>query len=205
MRDAPTIASLTDPVVSIVAPSAEDLDHDPVGTGPFKFVEHEQGMSLTVTRNDDYWDGAVKFEGATFYYVSDPLTRSLMLEGDDVDIARGIPQSEYNEIEDKPDLEVLTKETLRTYFMYVNTMKAPLDDVRVRQAVNYCIDREEIVDTALEGVGGTPAKSVFPSILPWSANDELEGYTFNQAEALSLLEAAGITDTDGDGWLDYDT
>ena len=201
---APTIASLTDPVVSIVSPAADDLAHNPVGTGPFKFVDHEQGVSLTVTRNDDYWGGAVKLEGAIFYYVSDPLTRSLMLEGDDVDIARGIPQSEYNEIEDDPDLEVLTKETLRTYFMYVNTRKAPLDDVRVRQAINYCIDREEIVDTALEGVGGTPAKSVFPSILPWSANDELEGYTFNQAEALSLLEAAGITDTDGDGWLDYD-
>ncbi|MEA2053419.1 MAG: ABC transporter substrate-binding protein [Euryarchaeota archaeon] len=81
--------------------------------------------------------------------------------------------------------------------------KAPLNDVKVRQAINYAINREQIVDTALEGVGGIAAIGVFPSILPWSANDVLTGYSFNEAKALSLLADCGITDTDGDGWLDY--
>ena len=202
---APTIASLSDPVVSIVSPEAdeEDLDTVAVGTGPFKLVEFEPGMSLSVERNDEYWGGQVKLESATFEYVSDPQTRAYMLEAGDVDIARGIPQAEAEIIDDNPNLNVINKETLRTYFMYVNTEKEPLDNVKVRQAINYAIDRDQIVETALEGVGGVAAKSVFPSIMPWSANDDLEGYPHNQAKALSLLAEAGITDTNGDGWLDY--
>lgn len=201
---APVIASLSDPVVSIVSPEADDLDAEPVGTGPFKFMEFEPGISLTVVRNNNYWGGAVKLEAAILEYVSDPQTRAYMLDAGEVDIARGIPQAEAAIIDNDPDLEVISKETLRTYFMYVNTKKGPFDDVRVRQAINYAIDREDIVEAALEGVGGVAAKSVFPSVMPWSANDDLEGYSHSQTKARSLLADAGITDTDGDGWLDYD-
>jgi peptide/nickel transport system substrate-binding protein len=201
---APTIASLSDPVVSIVSPEADDLGTVAVGTGPFKCVNFEPGISLSMVRNDNYWGGAVKLEAAIFKYVSDPQTRAYMLEAGEVDMARGIPQAEVDIIDSDPDLDVISKETLRTYFMYVNTGREPFNNVKVRQAINYAMDRDQIVETALEGVGGVPAKSVFPSVMPWSANDDIEGYSFNQATALSLLAEAGITDTDGDGWLDYD-
>jgi peptide/nickel transport system substrate-binding protein len=201
---APTIASLTDPVTSIVSPNVEDLGTEAAGTGPFKLVEFEPAVSMSVERNDNYWGGPVKLESATFEYIKDPQTRAYMLEAGEVDMARGIPQAEADIIDDKADLDVISKETLRTYFMYVNTEKAPLNDVKVRQAINYAINREQIVETALEGVGGVAAKSVFPSIMPWSANDDLEGYLHNQTEARSLLADCGITDTDGDGVLDYD-
>jgi len=200
---APTIASLSDPVVSIVSPEADDLGTEAVGTGPFKCVDFEPAVSLSVVRNDNYWGGAVKLEAAILKYVSDPQTRAYMLEAGEVDMARGIPQAEVDIIDSNSDLDVISKETLRTYFMYVNTGREPFNNVKVRQAINYAINRGQIVETALEGVGGVPAKSVFPSVMPWSANDDLEGYPFNQAKALSLLAEAGITDIDGDGWLDY--
>ncbi|WP_440954298.1 ABC transporter substrate-binding protein [Methanosarcina sp. Mfa9] len=199
-----TIASLSDPLVSIVSPEAPDLAHEPVGTGPFKFESYEEGMRLSVVRNEDYWGGDVGLEHVTIDYVSDPLTRSLKLQGGDVDIVRGIPATEFGLIDGSPELEVVSKETLRTCFMYVNGNKAPLDDVRVRQALNYAIDREQVVNTALEGVGGVPAKSVFPSVLPWSANEQLEGYPYSPEKAKQLLSEAGIADSDGDGWLDYE-
>ena len=198
---APTIASLTDPLVSIVSPDASDLDNDPVGTGPFMYDDHELEASLSVVRNPDYWGGGVKLEGVTLTYISDGATRAAMLQSGDADIARGLPYPEVSTIEADPYLDVVSKETLRLYFMFVNTEKAPLNDIRVRQAINYAIDREEVVDTALEGVGGVPAKGVFPSIFPW-ANDELAGYTHNQTKALELLEEAGITDSDGDDVLE---
>lgn len=201
---APTIASLTDPLVSIVSPDATDLDNDPVGTGPFMHDSHEFGASLSVIRNPDYWGGGVKLESTTMTYISDGVTRALMLESDDADISRGLPYPEVSTIESDPYLDVVSKETLRLYFIFVNTEKAPLDDVRVRQAINYAIDRDEVVDTALEGVGGVPAKGVFPSIFPWT-NDELIGYPHNQATALSLLEDAGITDIDSDGTLELNS
>ena len=201
---APTIASLTDPVTSIVSPNVVDPGTEGGGTGPFKLVEFEPKVSLSMIRNDDYWGGQVKLESAIFEIIPDPQTRASMLEAGDVDIARCIPTAEADIIDGKSDLDVISKETLRTYFMYVNTKKAPLNDVKVRQAINYAINRDQIVETALEGVGGVAAISVFPGIMPWSANEDLEGYTHNQTEALSLLANCGITDTDGDGVLDYD-
>jgi peptide/nickel transport system substrate-binding protein len=120
---APTIASLSDPVVSIVSPKAGNLGTVAVGTGPFKLVEFKPGISLSVLRNDNYWGGAVKLEAAIFEYVSDPQTRAYMLEAGEVDMARGIPQAEVDIINSNPDLDVIKKETLRTYFMYVNTEK----------------------------------------------------------------------------------
>ena len=200
---APTIASLTDPLVSMVSPDASDLASDPVGTGPFMYDSNEFGASLSIVRNPDYWGGGVKLEDVTLTYVSDSTTRAAMLESGDADIARGLPYPQVSTIEGNPDLDVVSKETMRAYFMFVNTGKAPLDDVRVRQAINYAIDRDEVVNVALEGVGGVPAKGVFPSIFPW-ANDELAGYSHNQAKALELLAAAGITDSDSDGTLEYD-
>ena len=201
---APTIASLTDPVTSIVSPNVVDPGTEGGGTGPFKLVEFEPKVSLSMIRNDDYWGGQVKLESAIFEIIPDPQTRASMLEAGDVDIARCIPSAEADIIDGKSDLDVISKETLRTYFMYVNTKKAPLNDVKVRQAINYAINRDQIVETALEGVGGVAAISVFPWIMPWSANEALEGYLHNQTEALSLLADCGITDTDGDGVLDYD-
>jgi len=199
---APTIASLTDPLVSMVSPDATDLDNDPVGTGPFMHDAHTFGTSLSVVRNPDYWGGGVKLEDVTLTYISDSTTRATMLVSGDVDMARGLPYPQVSDIEDKSHLDVVSKETMRAYFMFVNTGKAPLDDVRVRQAINYAIDRDEVIDVALEGVGGVSAKGVFPSIFPW-ANDELAGYPHNQATALALLAAAGITDSDSDGTLEY--
>jgi peptide/nickel transport system substrate-binding protein len=198
---APTIATLTDPVTSIVNPNVEDPGTEGGGTGPFKLVEFEPKVSLSMIRNDDYWGGQVKLESAIFEIIPDPQTRASMLEAGDVDIARCIPTAEADIIDDKADLDVISKETLRTYFMYVNTKKAPLNDVKVRQAINYAINRDQIVETALEGVGGVAAIGVFPGIMPWSANDVLTGYSFNEAKALSLLAEANITDTDGDGVL----
>jgi len=198
---APTIASLTDPLVSIVSPDATNLASDPAGTGPFRYADNVWGTSLSVVRNLEYWGGGVKLESATMTYVSDSATRAAMLESGDVNIARGLPYPQVSTVKDNPYLDVVSKETMRAYFMFVNTEKAPLDDVRVRQAINYAIDRDEVVNVALEGVGGVPAKGVFPSIFPWT-NDELKGYPNNQAKALELLADAGITDTDSDGVLE---
>lgn len=199
---APTIASLTDPLVSIVKPG-ENISINPIGTGPFKFESYQKGISLTVKRFDEYWGGLPKLDGAVIYYVGDPVTRGLQLEGKEVDIARGISPSDVGVIQKDPQLEVLNKETLRTYFLYVNTNKDPLSDLKVRHAINHAISREDIVNSVLEGIGGVAAKGVFPSILPWSVNDELEGYPFDPEKSIELLREAGIYDKDNDGWLDY--
>jgi len=198
----PVIASLSDPICSMVSPSATDLKTHPVGTGPFMFDSFESGKNLRVSKNPSYWDGEVLTDKVNFQYNKDPIARSLMLQSGDVDIARNIPQADADTINSEPGLETMTKETLRTYFCYINGAKAPFDDIRVRQALNYAINRDEIVNTALEGIGGKPANGPFPSILPWSANSIIPGYSYNPDQALSLLKEAGITE-DNQGKLMY--
>jgi len=198
----PTITSLIDPLVSIVKPDVNP-NTTPVGTGPFKFDSYEKGVKLVVKKNDEYWGDQAKLDGANLFFVSDSMTRAMQLEGGDVDIARGLPQTEVQNIKGKSNLEVLSKETMRENLIYVNMRKAPFDILSVRQALNYAIDRKEIVDTALEGVGGVAAVGVLSSQNPWSANKELKAYEFDQSKAKALLKDTGIADTDGDGWLDY--
>jgi len=198
---APTLAALADVrIASIVSPNAKDLEKHPVGTGPFKFVSYEPDVKLVVEKNENYWKGPVKADGATVSYISQPETRALMLEGGEADIVWALPAQWYDSIENAANTKVVSKDTSRTYFLFVNTAKPPLDKVEVRQALSYAIDREEIVDSALEGVAGTPAKSFWPSTYPWSANDEVEGYSYDPEKAKELLEEAGLT-WDGKAWL----
>ncbi len=199
---APLISSLVDPIMSIVSPKAENLDTEPVGTGPFKFVSFEPGTSLELEKNPDYWGGEAKVDRVLIQYNKDSTARTMLIKSGDVDIARDPLQSEYSALKNNPDINVTSKETLRTYFLYVNGGKAPFNDTRVRQALSYAINRQEIVDTALEGVSGIPATGVFTNTMPWNANNRIKSYEYNPEKALELFEEAGITKGD-DGKLYY--
>ena len=199
---APTILMFTDTIMSIVSPNAENLNKEPVGTGPYKFVSFEPGASIELIKNPDYWGEEPKIDRVIIQYNKDAAARTLLLKSGDVDITRDVLQSEYTTLEADSDINIVSRETLRTYFMYINEGKAPFDDIRVRQALNYALDRQEIVDTALEGVAGSPATGIFPDIMPWSANDQIEAYEYNPEKALELLAEAGIT-PGSDGKLYY--
>ena len=195
---APLIASLVDPVMSIISPNIVDVDKQPVGTGPYAFVSFESGASMDLVRNDDYWAGTPGAAKLSMLYNADATARTLMLKSGDVDIAKDILPSEYASLKSGTSTDVESKETLRTYFIYINGGKAPFDDVNVRQALSYALNRQEIVDTALEGVAGSPAVGMFTNTMPWNANDKIASYNNDQEKALELLAKAGITKgTDG--------
>ena len=201
---APTIATLTDPIVSIVNPDVDDIAREPSGTGPFMFSSFNPDTRLEVTKNHEYWGELAKVDRVVIEYVSDPMTRALKVEGRDVDIADSVPASEVSRLNSLGHIDTVNEETMRTAFMYVNTNKEPLDDVRVIQAISYAIDREQVVNAALEGFGGTPAIGMFPSNFMWSFNEGLEPYHHDKEKALQLLKEAGIEDRTGDGTLEYE-
>ncbi|WP_319378831.1 ABC transporter substrate-binding protein [uncultured Methanocorpusculum sp.] len=186
----PLIASLVDPIMSIASPKIVDVNKQPVGTGPFVFATFEPGASLDVVKNENYWGGEVGLAGVNTTYIGD------------ADVVRDILPSEYTAVKNAEDTHVESKAMLRTYFVYMNENKAPFDDVRVRQALSYAVNRQEIVDTALEGVGGVTAVGPFSYSSPWNANDEIESYAYNKEKALALLAEAGIV-PGADGKLYY--
>ncbi len=200
---APLVASLTDPVMSIISPNTRDFNNTPIGTGPFKIAGFEKSVSATVTRNDDYWGGKPNLDGAVFYYITDPMTRLMKLESGEADIAYDIPQAEVKRIMNISGLKISNIATTRTYFLYINLLKEPYDNIKVRKALNYAINKEEICETALEGIAGKPATTLYPSIMSWSANDRVTPYTYDPTKAKSILAEAGFSDTNGDSVLEY--
>ena len=200
---APTIYAFADPVMSIVSPSAENLGSEPVGTGPYMFSSFEAGTSLDLLANPNYWKEKPKLDGISIIYNNDAATRSLLLLAGDVDISWNFQHSDFSTLSADPNIQSISpKAGIRTDFLYVNGNKAPFNDSRVRQALSYALDRQEIVDTAFEGIGGVPAVGIFSSAIPWSAYDELTSYDNNSKKALELFSEAGITPR-SDGKLYY--
>jgi peptide/nickel transport system substrate-binding protein len=196
---APAIYAFADPVMSIVSPNASNLEKEPVGTGPYMFVSFEPSTSLELKVNDKYWGGKPKLDRISIIYNTDPATRSFLLMSGDVDISWNFQYNAYAGMDADPNINAIKPEAgTRTEFLYVNEKNAPFNDVRVRQAISYALNRTELVDTALEGVGAVPAVGIFSSAISWSAYDDLTNYDNNQEKALELFAEAGIKKgTDG--------
>jgi len=193
---------LANPGIVMVSPNIDDYGK-PDGTGPFKFVEMIPMDTLEVARNAQYWGDGPKLEELTIQTMFDPSTKVMALEAGDVDLIYGVPLSEVSSLESDPDIQVFEKMMPKTAILKVNANNAPLSDVRVRKAINYAINKEDIVDYIYEGIG-EPAKGLIAPVISWSADDELDGYPYNPAKAEELLADAGWADTDGDGYLDKD-
>ncbi len=175
----------------------------PIGTGPFKFDSWKVKEEIVIVKNNEYW-GTTKprLDKVIYKTVTDAITRIMMLRGGELDVAQILPPDAMKEIASNPDIRVLTEPIARVRMITFNTVKEPFNDMKVRQAVNYAINREDIVKYVLDGVG-EPARGLFPPIAYW-ANSDIEGYPHNAWKAKQLLEEAGWKDTDGDGILERD-
>ncbi|WP_440947586.1 ABC transporter substrate-binding protein [Methanosarcina sp. T3] len=188
-----------------LAPGSYDAEGNvvkPVGTGPFIFESWKPEEEVVVVKNPDYWGQAASVDKVIYRIIPETLTRKLLLDSKEIQIAMILSPEIAEEYTEKADYSVLQQPIARVRMIGFNTEKEPFDDKRVRQAVNYAIDREAIVTYVLHGYG-TTAAGLFPPNFYW-ANQEIAPYTYDTEKAKSLLEEAGWTDTDGDGTLDKD-
>ncbi len=185
---------LTSPVTGILAPSAYTEVGAPVdpfntGTGPFILVDQVPEQSLSLVKNPNYWGGTVNIDEALILLVPDPQIRAGMLQTGEIDINIHLPVEQLPILEADPNLVVLRAPTPRTTTLHLNLSRPPFDDVRVRQAFAYAIDKEAIVFATLEGAG-TAAIGPISFTEGW-VNDELVGYPYNPDMARQLLADAG--------------
>ena len=189
---------------AIVSPS-NDFETTLIGTGPFQFKETQKDVKNVVERNENYWGGEVKLAGAEFYPGEDEMARAYRLYNGEVDYSMlDIPITEYDTAKSYDFLDVETRDGDYTHIMILNTTKAPFDNAEVRHAVSDAIDREELVNAIYGDVeGGIPSYGIVPVKYSWS-DPEACTAKYDPEEALSLFEKNGITDTDGDGMLEYE-
>jgi len=183
----------------------------PIGTGPFKFVSAKPGLEeVVMARFDDYYGGAPDLkpvgpacvEGAVFRVIPEASTRVAALLAGEVDIIQAVPPELVEVLEQTPGIQVKTAPGTRPIWMDMNVNQPPFDDVNVRLALNYAVDRQLIVD---EIFGGRAIVLAGP-LSPYNnfVDKSLKPYPYDPDKALELLAKAGWTDSDGDGILDKD-
>jgi len=162
----------------------------PIGTGPFLFSRWRRGDSITLVRNPDYGGAPARLDAATFKFISDPTAAYAALMAGDVDAFAGYPAPEsFPQFAADPRFKVLTGTTEMETVLALNERIVPLNDVRVRRAISYALDRRAIIDGAMFGYG-TPIGSHFPPANP--AYVDLTGvYPHDLDKARALLAQAG--------------
>ena len=167
----------------------EGFLRSPMGTGPYKFVEWVQAEQVVFEANEDYWRGAPKTKTVIFKPIPEAATRLAALETGGVDIIVNVPPEYINHV--GSGIEIATIPGTRAFFLGMNVNVEPFDDVRVRQAMNYAVDVDAIIEFVLNGL----ARRIDNPLLP-----EAFGYTptpvyhYDPEKAVSLLTEAGYPD-----------
>ena len=161
----------------------------PIGSGPYRFGEWQRGQRIVLDASPDYWGGRPDPKRLTFRFIADPSTRAAELRAGGVDIAINPPIAQIKEL-NAGDTQILTIPAARAIAYSINTRQKPLDDVRVRRALNYAVDRESIVRSLLQGFGQATGQ---PFTSGWLGYDEsIKPYPYDVAQARRLLAEAGL-------------
>ena len=192
---APLLSHLTHTASSIlnekaVTASGEDYGQQPVGTGPFAFDTWQSGDRITLKAFEDYFQGAAAVKTVVFRNVPEGTNRTVGLETGEVDIAYDIEPIDKNLVIDNAGLELIEGPSLSSQYLGFNTQKAPFDNVKVRQAINYAVDVQEIIDVVLEKAGEV-AKSPLMELI-FGSNEDIQGYSYDVEKAKELMKEAGF-------------
>ena len=191
---APFLSNLAYPTGLIVSPKSvrehdKEFGRNPSGTGPFKFAEWESNAKVVVTRNADYWDGAPSLEAVVFRPITDGNTRVAEMLSGGLDVMVEIPPDSVAQFNGN-GFNLLEQAGPHLWFLILNAKEGPFTDKRVRQAINYAIDKKTLVEQVLQGTAEV-ASGPTPPAFSWAYNESLQPYPYDPEKAKQLLQAAG--------------
>src|SRR5256884_4209625 len=157
--DGPILRALAMYCMGIVSPTAvqkqgADFSRAPVGTGPFKFVEWKTNTHVIVERNNDYWGDKALLDRVVFRVVPEEGARMIALQTGDADMVLFPSPAQLPALRKDSKYTVHETTGIRVVFAGMHAGLPPLDDVRVRQAMLYAVDRKAILDNIMEGSAG---------------------------------------------------
>ena len=179
---------------SIVSPTAvkkwgDEYFNNPVGTGPFKFSRWDKKDKIVLEANDDYWGGRPNLDRVIFRSIPANEIRLIELQQGGLHAMEFPNPDDLQQIEDDDNLELLSQPGMNIGYLAMNFDKPPLDNQKVRLAINHAIDKVTIIKHLYQGLG-IPAKNPIPPTL-WSYDDTIQDFEYNPALARTLLEEAG--------------
>jgi peptide/nickel transport system substrate-binding protein len=192
----PFISALSQTSTAILSPAAVDKSGNEyknivhtVGTGPYVFKERKKGESFTVTLNDKYWEKKPSYDTVVFRIVPEAATRESLILAGQVDLIVLPPIADVPALQRNPAVKVLLAPSDRTMFVSLNNSKPLLNDVRVRQALNYAVDKKAIIQNVLFGAADEMDAPMASSLFGYC---KVGSYEYNPAKAKQLLTEAGV-------------
>ena len=178
---------------------SEYFAKNPVGAGPFKYVKKDSKLNeqIIMERYENYWGGSpdiapvgnAQVDVVIFQIMPETASRIAALQAGQVQIVQEIPPDMVEQLEADSNIEVKAADSTRERFIELNVNKPPFDNVKVRQAMNYAVNYEEIVEYILNGNGEALKGPYMPK--GFAYNDQLPGYEYNPEKAKELLAEAG--------------
>ena len=160
------------------------------GSGPYQISEFNQGQSIKLTANPNYAGKKPALSAISFQIIKDPSAQRLQLEKGDLDVAAGIPMNQLEELKKNKDVTIHEAPGMLCSVIYLNNTKAPLDNVKFRQALSYAVDYKGIIDGAVKGHGEQLTTPVPKGM--WGRDDNAAGYTYDVNKAKELLAQSGV-------------
>ncbi len=175
-------------------PDEAQLRVHPVGTGPFKFTEWQQGKDVKLVKNDSYWQkGWPKVDSVTFYPTPEDSTRVAALKSSQVDAIYPLPSDLVGTVQSDSKLAIQRDPGIYQFWLAMNNLRPPMNDIRVRQALNYAINRDVWLKVGFAGMG-TPATSAMAPGVQFFQAQTTPSYSYDPAKAKALLKEAGYPD-----------
>ena len=162
------------------------------GTGPFKLVSRSPQENIVLERFDDYWGTLAGVQKVTYQIYEDSTALMMALKGGSVDLCAHLTSAQVAQLDDS--FQVLEGTMNLVQAVYLNNAAAPLDNEKVRQAMCYAINRQEIMDVMADGHGTPVGSSIYPKLAKYFLPELADYYTYDPAKGKALLAEAGYPD-----------
>src|SRR6266487_1993201 len=169
----------------------KDIVKNPVGTGPFKLETWEPGVKVVLARNDQYWGGASKVRQAIYVPIIEAQARLAAIKTGEIDLTMDVPPDSLDSLRKDPNITVAESNSSAVWYIALNTRHAVLKDKRVRQAMNYAINKEAIIRDILKGTAIVSSGPMSPVYGPFH-EEKTTRYPYDPAQAKAQLKAVGI-------------
>jgi len=207
---APGLSSWGMPIMPKHLLENENLNHTefslhPIGTGPYKFKSWSRQEKIELIANPDYFEHRPNIDRYIYRVIPDQATLFLELQAQGVDLTGLSPLQYIRQTDTSFFIKYYRKFRLTSFgytYLGYNLSHPKFKDVRVRNALNYAVDKDEIIETVLLGLGRVCSGPFLPE--SWAFNSQVKPARFDPQKAKELLKEAGWIDNNQDGWLDKD-
>ncbi|SHO55140.1 ABC transporter substrate-binding protein [Vibrio quintilis] len=170
----------------------EQLDINPVGTGPFTKVQYQKDSLIRYVAFKDYWRGKSKIDRLVFSITPDASVRYAKLKAGECDMIPYPNPADLDQMKKDKNIKVLSQEGLNVGYLGFNTQKKPFTDYRVRQALSLATNKQAIIDAVFQGAGKIAKNPIPPTM--WSYTNDVQDYPYDPVKAKQLLKEAGYPD-----------